>query len=134
MSEAPRTPSQTVAAQVRKLRGDDLSQRGLGEKMRRYGHRWNDTIVSRVERGERDVSVDELVALALVLRVPLPRLLAPEGGVAIGDFEIDDDLLYKTWLEGHGALWINDDGQPTYDSNLAFEFFERLGLFKEKSD
>ena len=133
MNEAPRTPNQTVAAQVRKLRGDDLSQRGLGERMRRLGHRWNDTIVSRVERGERDVSVDELVALALALRVKLIPFLVPDGDVAVGDTVIEREL-YVTWLEGFGVLWINDEGQPTYDVDLAFEFFKRQGLFKKESD
>jgi len=58
------TPGQTVAEHIRELRGQDLSQRGLARRMVQLGHRWNDSIVSRVERGERDVTVDELVALA----------------------------------------------------------------------
>jgi len=100
--------------------------------MVQLGHRWNDSIVSRVERGERDVSVNELVALGLILGASPSEFLMPGSDVAVGGVTVPQDL-YAPWLEARfGKLWLSDAGKLTYDSDLAFEFFKRQGLIIEE--
>lgn len=60
---------------VRELRG--LSYRELSRHLAEVGHRILPSGLVKIEDGSRRVDVDDLVALALVLRVPLPRLLLP---------------------------------------------------------
>lgn len=75
-----RYPADVLADNVRayrKLRG--LSQEQLGEKMADLGHGWTAGIVGFVERGDRNVTVDELLGLALVLGFPFGKLLDPSG-------------------------------------------------------
>jgi transcriptional regulator with XRE-family HTH domain len=111
MSEVYRTPNQRVAARVQELRkGQDMSQRGLAQRMRGLGCLWNDTIVSRVERGERDVDVNELVALGLVLGVSPIALFSPSGDAGITDagitFEGQLDPQFVPLKERLFHLWL----------------------------
>jgi transcriptional regulator with XRE-family HTH domain len=67
---------QTIGLRVRQCReAQGWTQAQLGE---RCGlHR---TFIGSVERGERNVSILNLRAIALVLRMSLPELLADERG------------------------------------------------------
>lgn len=56
-----------------------LSQEGLALRMTALGHRWTDSTVSDVEKGGRNVTVDELGALALSLGALMTELLDPAG-------------------------------------------------------
>lgn len=49
--------------------------------MRLLGHRWRRATVSEVERGRRNVTVSELLALVVTLDVPVQMLLDPRGPV-----------------------------------------------------
>jgi transcriptional regulator with XRE-family HTH domain len=75
-----RFPSEVVASNVRKrrlLRG--LKQDELAARMAAFGHEWTAGIVGFVERGDRAVSVDEFVGLAIALEVSAGELLDPTG-------------------------------------------------------
>jgi transcriptional regulator with XRE-family HTH domain len=47
--------------------------------MRSLGHEWSRQTVSDIERNVRNVTVDELLGLALVLGTPVSELLDPRG-------------------------------------------------------
>jgi transcriptional regulator with XRE-family HTH domain len=67
---------------VRKAKG--LTQAQLGERAEAFGFRADQTIIARIERGERGLGLDEAAALALALGMSLVDLIAgapvPEPG------------------------------------------------------
>ena len=74
---------------VRALRR--LTQDDLAERMRQLGHaNWVRATVSEVERYGRNVTVDELLGLALALNATIGALLEPTGvdGTSSGDLDI----------------------------------------------
>jgi transcriptional regulator with XRE-family HTH domain len=69
-------PSQILARNlgaVRRLRG--YRQEFIAERMMYLGHQWTRQTVGEVEQGRRNVTVDELFSLALVLEITIARLL-----------------------------------------------------------
>jgi transcriptional regulator with XRE-family HTH domain len=76
-----RFPSEILADNVRIWRGlRGLSQAQLADRMSRLGHGWSESIVGFVERGQRNVTVDELIGLTIALNVrQLGSLLDPLG-------------------------------------------------------
>ena len=63
---------------LRRLKQDDVA-----EKMRELRHPWTQATVSQVERGQRNLTVDELVGLSIVYGLSLNELLDPvpvDGG------------------------------------------------------
>jgi transcriptional regulator with XRE-family HTH domain len=69
-----------VAENVRDRRAlKRFSQETIATRMRQLGFDWSHTTVSETERRYRSVSIDELVALAIVLQVDLADLLDPTG-------------------------------------------------------
>jgi transcriptional regulator with XRE-family HTH domain len=75
-----RFPGAVLAENVRayrQVRG--LSQEQLAERMAALGHGWTAGIVGFVERGDRNMTVDELLGLALVLGASIGDLLDPAG-------------------------------------------------------
>jgi transcriptional regulator with XRE-family HTH domain len=54
-----------------------LQQADVAEKMRELRHPWTQATVSQVERGQRNLTVDELVGLSIVLGLTLNELLDP---------------------------------------------------------
>jgi transcriptional regulator with XRE-family HTH domain len=74
-------PSQILARNlgaVRRLRG--WRQEFVSERMMYLGHPWTQQTVSEVERGRRNVTVDELFSLALVFEITIERLLDARPG------------------------------------------------------
>lgn len=82
MSEQ-RTPVETVAANVRRLRQQrEWSQAALAKRLTELGHRYSLPVLSKIEIGDRGIDVNDLVALSDALGVPATELLreprAPE--------------------------------------------------------
>lgn len=119
----------------RKLRG--LSQEQLGERMAELGHGWTAGIVGFIERGERNVTVNELLGLALVLGVPIGKLIAPagllgvhpgavidEGGMEVPnptalDVGLAEPLSFGiagTWLAGEVTAGLTGDGDVRFQA------------------
>src|SRR4051794_35206279 len=65
------------AAITRKVQ--ELSQQNVATKMRELGHDWHQTTVSKVESGQRSVSLREAYDLARVLERPLRDFLKGES-------------------------------------------------------
>lgn len=53
--------------QVRETLGSGGTQENVAGRMRELGHNWQQTTLSKVEKGQRPVSLDEAFCLAIVL-------------------------------------------------------------------
>jgi transcriptional regulator with XRE-family HTH domain len=68
-------PSDTFRERMREARTQrGLSQRGLATGLRELGYAFEQPTISWIENGTRNISLDEAVAIARVLRVPLGRM------------------------------------------------------------
>lgn len=110
-SSGSRFLSDVFAANVRMSRlALDLKQADLAERMRQLGHEWSPATVSEVERNRRGVPIDELGALAFVLKRTIPDLLDPTGIDGRGSEKVDfggqlqqltfPAEVFKKWLKG----------------------------------
>lgn len=88
-----------------------FSQQQLADRMEYFGHRWVRATVSEVERGNRTVTVDELLSLAVVLGVRIPDLLDPAGieGTRTDDLELGPEWTLAAsnaseWVHGLGLI------------------------------
>ena len=74
------TVAETVAGNIRafrQLRG--LEQSALAERMRSIGIAWRQATVSEVERNQRNVSVTELLGLAVALDATVEQFVDTRG-------------------------------------------------------
>lgn len=101
-----------------------LQQADLAKRMIALGLEWTRSTVSAVERGSRNVTVDELLSLALALGTDPAGLLDPRG--ITGRAQIRVDLgrvvlrgeLVGAWLEHRGfigAEW-SAEGEPSIEA------------------
>jgi len=116
-------PSELVRMTLRRqrsLRG--WTQKQLAERLAKSGYPRSQTDVSRLESGERGLSVDDLVALACALNVSPVRLL--EGAfldsppdVAVTSGVVVPYRRFRSWLRGGKPLpadkdWRADSEEP----------------------
>jgi transcriptional regulator with XRE-family HTH domain len=74
------TVKETVAGNVRAYRGmRGMDQADLAERMKSLGIKWHRATVSEVEHGHRQVTITEVVGLALALDVTVEQLLDSRG-------------------------------------------------------
>jgi transcriptional regulator with XRE-family HTH domain len=113
-------PVEHVARRVRELRRRrGLTAAQLAERLRQVGLDWDRSIVANLETGRRQaVSVEELLALALVLDVAPVHLLVPT----------DDEQLFQvtpTRAEPSGVVrdWLRG-GPPLAGTDLASYYAE----------
>jgi transcriptional regulator with XRE-family HTH domain len=97
-----------------------LEQTDVAEGMNKLGHRWKAATVSEVERGQRNVTVDELLALGLVLEaapfalldpVPMTRGLGPD--LDVGTAKPLPTLWARRWLRGEVQAKIGERADGT---------------------
>ncbi len=113
-----RFPSEVVAANVRAFRvlQPDGSQPTLAKAMQGLGHNWVAQTISEVERGGRNVTVDELCSLALVFGVTVSDLLDPHGpdrkptGLDLGTAQPVPAPLAQLWVRDRAVLALADEG------------------------
>lgn len=96
-----------IAAQVRRLRKEArLSGPALAARLEKLGLNWNRTTVAKFETGARNsISVQELLALALALDVPLIMLLADPRHV--DEVPVAKGLTPSAW---EALLWLTGSG------------------------
>lgn len=115
--------STTVAANVRRIREvRGWSTYELAGKLTKISRPIAPSAISKIERGERQVSVDDLMALALVLRVNPNALLLPD--TAEGDVELTGSGTLAAgdvweWAEGNRPLDL-----PAGDDGTALNLFQ----------
>ncbi|MFF4448922.1 helix-turn-helix domain-containing protein [Streptomyces sp. NPDC001502] len=112
---------------VRKAR--QLKQKDVSDRLRAVGRPILATVISKIERGERRVDTDDVIAFALAMNVsPLTLLLPPEGD-SVSTVHVTAEVAAKAdrvWAWGRGdetlpPLWENADPQKQ-------EEFEQLAL------
>jgi transcriptional regulator with XRE-family HTH domain len=97
---------------LRRLKQDDVA-----EEMRKLRHPWTQATVSQVERGQRNLTVDELVGLSIVFELTLNELLdpVPVGGgpppaLDIGlPFALPPDMV-RRWSAGASLFLEKEAG------------------------
>jgi transcriptional regulator with XRE-family HTH domain len=100
----------TVVANMKQLRTGKLTTDQLAERMRGRGINWTRLTVTKLEKNRRpNVSVDELVALALALDVSPASLLMPLGAdpgepVELGPGVVVPAAYAWDWLRVEGPL------------------------------
>jgi transcriptional regulator with XRE-family HTH domain len=110
--------SEVLAANIQALRLlRRLKQGDLADGMTRVGHRWTQQTVSDVERARRNITVNELLGLALVLDATLDELLDPMGVNGREWRELDygpgtisaSDA--RAWVRGEHRVSLVEDGR-----------------------
>lgn len=75
------TPEGHVSAELKRWRDRrNLSAAELATRVATYGGKLSRQAISKIENGERGVSLDEVLQLALALTVPAPLLFMPLDG------------------------------------------------------
>jgi transcriptional regulator with XRE-family HTH domain len=86
-----------------------LSQKDLAAVVSKLGRPMTMQIVSKIEKGERRIDADDLIAFALALKVAPSALLLPR------DVDVDDDTttiqLTERVYAGADAAWLWMDGR-----------------------
>lgn len=122
----------TVAANVRRLRDDvsGWSTYELSGRLAKAGRPIAPSAVAKIERGERQVTVDDLVALAIVLGVNPSALLIPvnvERGESVevtGSGAVSAEEVWN-WADGRTPLVRQEGtglaaGRARYEADLRF--------------
>jgi 8-oxo-dGTP diphosphatase len=106
-----------VIVNLTQLREDrKLTYRGLSDRLEKLGRPIPTLGLSRIEKGNRRVDVDDLVALAVALEVsPGALLLPPDPGIPDEDDEVEltanlrlSGFAARQWMAGHDALPDHD--------------------------
>ncbi|MGW2126265.1 helix-turn-helix domain-containing protein [Streptomyces sp. NPDC001758] len=138
MSEEARRPrpaaqrgptSATVAANVRRVRkGRALTVYELADRLASGNHSIAASAISKIERGERQVTVDDLLALACALDVSPSALLlplddSPETAVEItGRGTVPADVAWD-WVDGRRPLALPEKDPRT--AMLEYQLYGR---------
>lgn len=127
----PGPTARRVAANIRRIRrGRDLATVKLAERLEAIGHPIADTGITKTEKGDRGVYVDDLVPLALALGVTPNTLLMPEVGfLGAADTHLltpavsgSAEELWQ-WAQGERPLTLPIPDLPSpLDPNRALEF------------
>jgi transcriptional regulator with XRE-family HTH domain len=114
----------TVAQNVARLRGArQLTVIGLAKRLSDLGHPILSTAITKIELGQRRVTTDDLVALAVALEVNLSALILPlttSGLIEItGAGAVPGDDAWN-WADGVQPLNLppDDDGSAWNDFQL----------------
>ncbi|WP_326830221.1 helix-turn-helix domain-containing protein [Streptosporangium sp. NBC_01810] len=100
---------------IREARG--LSYQKLADRLAEVNRPIPTLGLSRIEKGERRVDADDLVALALVLRVNVSALLLPPTARGTGKIAgIDHPVsAFRLWSWAAGELALAPEDDPTVD-------------------
>jgi transcriptional regulator with XRE-family HTH domain len=117
-----------VADNVRALRlRRELEQSQLAEWMGDYGHPWVQQTVSEVERGRRNLTVDELLSLSIILEEPMQKLLSPmpiDGSdppaLDVGMPAPMPPKIVRQWAEGNVTVFVRSETGPDGTPRLRF--------------
>jgi len=112
MENPYKTPEEVVSEALKRCReARRMSQQDVANRMSRLGLNWAHTTCSLLERGKRGLSVNEFVALALVLEVRPSALLSSDGPVAVGARDVVPRDTFNNWMKGNHAMGLDPDSQ-----------------------
>lgn len=110
---------------IRKARG--LNQRDVSARLKEIGRPMLPTVVSKIERGERRIDVDDLIAFALALNVsPVALLMPNEWSDAQVALTPAVEVSARTaWMWGEGSSQADDllstpNGELTEEESDAY--------------
>ena len=116
-------------ARLRKARR--YSVRELAARLTEAGRRSTGSGISKIERGERRMDVDDLVALAAVLDVSPSALLLPPDDNPSGTVEVTGagkvpaDVAWD-WMDGKRPLLVNGEWQASMsDERIEYALHSR---------
>lgn len=116
-AKEPGPSSVRVAANLRRIRQDrGLSYAELARRLAALGHPILDTGVIKIEKGERRIDVDDLVALAVALGTTPNRLLLPGTDIPGGTV---DHALVPEIRDTRRRLWAWASGEVPLGHNAA---------------
>lgn len=125
-----------VAANIKELRNmrGRMSLAELSARLHSLGHPLRTTQIHKIERGERKVDVDDLVALALALDVSPNRLLLPGTADPYESVQLTSELSTTEhaawrWARGRQTLYAVRPRPPGDWSGLVEETSGRLREF-----
>jgi transcriptional regulator with XRE-family HTH domain len=108
-AKEPGPSSLRVAANLRRIRQErGLSYAELARRLAALGHPILDTGIIKIEKGERRIDVDDLVALAVALGTTPNRLLLPGTDIPGGT---TDHLLVPEIRDSRRRLWAWASGE-----------------------
>jgi transcriptional regulator with XRE-family HTH domain len=113
--------AERVAKNIERIRkARQLKQKDLSDLLGRLGRPTLPTVISKIERGERRIDVDDVVAFALALNVsPLTLLLPPTSSDETVDLTASQEVTSRTaWYWGVGRRPAMD-WEPGAAANLA---------------
>src|SRR4029077_16494233 len=102
--QVPTAPalSTVIAQAVRTFRESAyLTQSDLAVSMRALGNDWTASTVSKVESGDRSVTLFEGACLSLIVQQPLPRFFLSATGDHDTDVALGDFLLWSSRLHDY---------------------------------
>ncbi len=112
-----------------------MSQTELAEQMNLLGHQWTRATVSDVERSGRNLTVDEVLALAMALNVTIPDLLDPAGidgrrpgGLDYGGPEPVAGEWTSDWIRGRLTLTMQNGSLNMEGGNEVLGAAKELGI------
>lgn len=107
--------SKRVADNVAKWRkARQLQQRDLSDKLTEVGRPMLPTVISKIERGERRIDVDDLIALSLALDVSplallLPTASAPDLVVELTEGTAATGRITWNWADGLRPIGLSQE-------------------------
>jgi len=114
-------PSDVLRHRLRERRiAKNLSERALAAAMTGEGFPLDHTAVSKIERGLRRVSTNELFAFAIVLETPLADLFKPLDGEM--PIRIGDNLALERHEVANWFVW----GPPRNEETTSAQTYMRL--------
>lgn len=129
-----------VAKNIKRIRNArQLDQKAVSARLAEVGRPMLPTVVSKIERGERRIDVDDLIAFALALNVaPVALLLPPKWNDDRVPLTPDVSLTARTawlWAEGRSPAndWATGAVQATADYDEAEDAHERE-FFKQREE
>jgi transcriptional regulator with XRE-family HTH domain len=105
-----RTPTAVLRRNIRRIReGHRLTYVEMSARLTDIGHPIPVLGLRRLERGERQVSVDDLLALSYVLGVAVVDLLVPNDERDDMPYDVTPEIRVdvdraRKWIGGHGFL------------------------------
>ncbi len=130
VAQAP-TFGAVIAANVKAERARlGIKQASLAARMRRLGFDWHPQTVGNVERGERRLTAEEVLCLALALRVPVSALMRPQGPTEFIRLPSGQEIRATT--VARSVLFHYDDESVTWDGDKPV-FGEPTGAARDET-
>lgn len=124
--DATMKPSETFAARLREVRTrKGWTQQQLSERLNDLGRRMDRAALARIETGDRQVSIDELVELSAVLGVTPIHMVIPASGDHLVDIAPELSVSPRQargWIRGQSPLRPED--AHTYYTEVSVDEIE----------